>query len=134
MHKSMRLVLGLLLALALAAGSSGCGMIGGALLGGIIGHQSGEALAGALIGGAIGGAGEIASAIGEMCEPRECHSCQTVTTCTTCRHSVVVHVVNNNGSYTPVNLTRRGDEYIGPRGEYYHGLPTQEQLQPYYGL
>lgn len=135
MDRSMRLVLGLLLATAIAVGSSGCGMIGGALLGGIIGHQSEEALAGALIGGAIGGAGEIASFIGELGKPKECHSCQTVTTCNHCPpDTVIINVANDNGSYVPVNLKRQGSEYIGPRGEYYHEIPTQDQLRPVYGI
>lgn len=135
MNKRTRLVFRLLLVLAMGVGSSGCGMIGGALLGGIIGHQSGEALAGALIGGAIGGTGEIASAIGELGKPKECHSCQPVMTCNPCPpDTVIINVANDNGSYIPVNLKRQGTEYVGPRGEYYHGIPTQEQLRPVYGL
>ncbi len=135
MNNTMRFGLGLLLTMAIAVGSSGCGMIGGALLGGIIGYQSGEALAGALIGGAIGGAGEIASAIGELGKPKECHSCQPITTCNSCPpDTVIINVANDNGSYIPVNLKRHGDEYVGPRGEYYPGIPTQDQLRPIYGL
>jgi hypothetical protein len=46
--------------------------------------------------------------------------------------SFVVHVPNANGSYTPVVITRSGDEYVGPHGEYYHEQPTVDQLRAMY--
>ncbi len=48
--------------------------------------------------------------------------------------TVVVNVMNDNGSYTPVTLRRQGNVYIGPRGEQYLSLPTAEQLKAVYGL
>lgn len=50
--------------------------------------------------------------------------------------TVVVWITNTNGSRTPVTLTRQRDTgyYIGPKGEYYVVLPTDEQLRPLYGL
>ena len=46
-----------------------------------------------------------------------------------------VWVVNSNGSRTPVELYRNGDgTYVGPRGEYYDGLPSNEQLRLLYGV
>lgn len=49
--------------------------------------------------------------------------------------SETVWIVNSNGSRTPVELRRAdGGMYVGPRGEYYMGLPTNEQLRPLYGL
>ncbi|MBN1816959.1 MAG: hypothetical protein JW828_06335 [Sedimentisphaerales bacterium] len=99
----------------------GCGMLGGAMLGGIIGYQSGEACAGALIGAAVCGAGEIAHAVGELGKgDKEC--------------TVTVRVYNENGSFIPVKIKKKGCEYIGPRGEHYDSVPTQEQLRPYYGM
>ena len=47
---------------------------------------------------------------------------------------VVVWITNSNGSRTSVRLTRRGCSYIGPRGEYYDGMPTNEQLRVVYGF
>jgi len=33
-----------------------------------------------------------------------------------------------------VTLKKKGDSYIGPKGERYDELPTEEQLKPIYGL
>jgi hypothetical protein len=49
-------------------------------------------------------------------------------------NSVTVHVTNSNGSIIAVKLQRSGPGYIGPRGEYYPTLPTEEQLRPVYGF
>jgi len=112
--------------LSLILSSGGCGIIGGGLLGGIIGYQSGEALAGAAIGAAVCGAGDIARAVGDLGKPK----CPPKPTdCT-----VTVKIRNENGSFTPVTLVKRGCEYIGPQGEHYSSLPTEEQLRPYYGI
>ncbi len=48
--------------------------------------------------------------------------------------TVTVWITNGNGSKSPVVLTQDGPWYIGPRGERYFGLPTEEQLGPVYGL
>ena len=48
--------------------------------------------------------------------------------------SVTVWVNNSNGSRSPVVLTQEGPWYIGPRGERYFGVPTEEQLRILYGL
>jgi hypothetical protein len=47
---------------------------------------------------------------------------------------VTVWITNSNGSRTTVTLTRQGGYYIGPRGEYYTGMPTNEQLRVGYGF
>lgn len=48
---------------------------------------------------------------------------------------VTVWVQNSNGSRSPVQLrTTGGGAYVGPRGEYYTGLPTNEQLRQFYGM
>lgn len=49
-------------------------------------------------------------------------------------NSVTVHVTNSNGSIIAVRLQRSGPGYIGPRGEYYQKLPTEDQLRPVYGF
>ena len=49
--------------------------------------------------------------------------------------TVVVWVTNDNGSKTQVTLTRTSDGgYIGPKGEYYSYIPTDEQLRVLYGI
>jgi len=49
--------------------------------------------------------------------------------------TVVVWVANDNGSKTQVTLTRASDGgYIGPKGEHYTYMPTEEQLRALYGI
>jgi len=47
---------------------------------------------------------------------------------------VTVWITNSNGSQIPVKLRKDGPGYIGPRGERYPTLPTEEQLRPVYGF
>lgn len=49
---------------------------------------------------------------------------------------VTVWIVNDNGSESPVELTKQqyGRGYIGPKGEYYSEMPTNDQLKMLYGL
>jgi len=47
--------------------------------------------------------------------------------------TVVINVPNSNGGFTAVTLTKQGNGYIGPQGEYYAGNPTVEQLKALYG-
>lgn len=47
---------------------------------------------------------------------------------------ITVWITNSNGSRTSVKLTRQGSWYRGPRGEYYQGMPTNEQLRIVYGF
>lgn len=49
-------------------------------------------------------------------------------------YAVTVWITNSNGSQTSVRLTRQGPWYIGPRGEYYADMPTNEQLRVAYGF
>ncbi len=44
-------------------------------------------------------------------------------------NDVTINVTNSNGSVSPVTLRRQGAVYIGPRGETYTNIPTQEQLR-----
>jgi hypothetical protein len=46
---------------------------------------------------------------------------------------ITINVPNARGGYTPVVLTRYGDGYLGPQGEYYPDHPTVEQLKALYG-
>jgi hypothetical protein len=48
--------------------------------------------------------------------------------------TVEVWITNSNGSKNSVRLTREGPWYVGPRGEYYADMPTNEQLRIVYGF
>jgi len=48
--------------------------------------------------------------------------------------TIIVWVTNTNGSKTSVKLTRDGSWFVGPRGEYYTEMPTNEQLRVAYGF
>jgi hypothetical protein len=48
--------------------------------------------------------------------------------------TVTVWITNSNGSRSTVQLTRHNGWYIGPRGEYYDQMPTNEQLRLAYGF
>ena len=47
--------------------------------------------------------------------------------------SFVVNVPNAQGGYTSVTMTRRGNGFIGPQGEYYAEFPKIKQLKEMYG-
>lgn len=113
------------------------GSLAGAGLGAIIGHQSGETGAGAAIGAAVGGAGGYV--IGNEQDKTETNQQVAATQAQAnaayaSANTVVVNVKNSNGSVTPVTLNRVGNEYVGPKGEHYLGVPTEEQLRPVYGF
>ncbi len=101
----------------------------GALVGGIIGYQSDETDEGIALGAAVCGVGALLSEMdnadsqwNESVRKEEC--CE----------NVIIDIHNDNGSITPVKLKKKGDTYIGPKGERYDQLPTEEQLKPVYGL
>jgi hypothetical protein len=45
---------------------------------------------------------------------------------------LVINVPNKQGGFTPVKLTKQGNGYVGPQGEYYE-RPTVNQLKALYG-
>ena len=47
--------------------------------------------------------------------------------------SFEVWINNNNGTQTVVTITASGDGFVGPAGEYYAAMPTEEQLKAVYG-
>ncbi len=127
------LLLGLLLVGLLVSGCESDAQTGagiGALAGAGIGQLAGRDTEATLIGAAIGaGAGYI---IGNEQDKKKQkaemeNQADDVDT-------VIVNVVNSNGSVTPVKLRRKGTGYVGPKDEYYETLPTSEQLKPAYGF
>jgi hypothetical protein len=104
----------------------------GALAGAGIGQLAGRDTEATLIGAAVGaGAGYI---IGNEQDKKKQKAEEQPQQQTDDADTVIVNVVNSNGSVTPVKLKRKGTGYVGPKGEYYETLPTNEQLQPVYGF
>jgi len=110
------------------------GTAAGAGVGAIIGHQSGHTGGGALIGGAAGAAGGyLLGNEGDKKKEKE----ETKSEINSIRQEmgyVTVPVTNSNGSVIEVRLKKQGTTYIGPRGETYNKLPTEDQLRPVYGF
>ncbi len=106
----------------------------GAVIGGLAGAGIGQLAGGhteaTLIGAAIGaGAGYI---VGNESERKKTSA--EIDAVRAEQQSVVVWITNSNGSKVPVRLTKSGPNYVGPRGETYPKLPSQEQLRPVYGF
>lgn len=113
-----------------AAKTAGLGTLAGAGLGAIIGHQSGHTAEGAAIGAGAG-------AVGGYILGNEKDKAQTQSQLNAVQaqaNTVIINVNNSNGSITPVTLTRQGNLYVGPKGEQYTSLPTEEQLRKVYGF
>jgi len=132
------IVVGLVLGLSVTGGcesgseaqkGAGLGALAGAGIGAIIGHQSGNTAEGALVGAAVGGgAGYMAG--------NESDKKQTQAEIDALRAEqsfVTVWVTTSNGAKIPIRVKRSGPNYIGPKGEYYDHLPTDEDLRPVYG-
>ena len=105
-------------------------VLGGALIGGIVGYQSDETGEGVAVGAAICGVGELLRQTDELARKEKKHKEQENER----TESVIVEIHNSNGSITPVKLKKENSHYIGPKGERYEELPTDEQLKPIYGL
>jgi len=106
----------------------------GALIGGAAGAGIGQLAGGdteaTLIGAAVGsGAGYILGNEGD--KKKAAADRQSIRQE---MNTVMVNVTNSNGSVIQVPLTKQGVGYVGPRGEYYDSLPTQDQLRPVYGF
>ena len=102
--------------------------ITGAIIGGIIGYQSHEEGEGAAIGAGLFVAGELLRQGDKLHKEKEhAHKEKRL-------EYKIVEIHNDNGSITPVKLRKKDGSYIGPKGERYEQLPTEEQLKPLYGL
>jgi len=106
-------------------GTVGGGALG-ALAGGVAGHnidginRRQGAIGGALVGGLIG------NQMGRQQDQINRLDAQV--------NYTQVNVQNSNGSITPVTLTRSGNGWVGPRGEYYPSMPSSHQLHSIYGF
>jgi len=110
------------------------GLVGaalGAIAGGVIGNNSHGAfgnregmVAGAALGGLLGGT---------MGHQKDQFN-QQMGAVNEIASTLVINVQNSNGSFTPITIRRVGNQYVGPRGEYYNAIPTQQQLKTVYGF
>lgn len=102
------------------------GTAAGAGIGQLAGGDTEATLIGAAVGGGagymLGNEGDKKKAAAERDQLR-----QEINT-------VTVNITNSNGSISQVKLVKQGVGYVGPRGEYYDQLPTQDQLRPIYGF
>jgi len=103
----------------------------GALIGTAVGAGLGQAIGGdteaTLIGAGAGAAGGYF--IGNEQDKKKAK-----TSAAESLDVVTVNITNSNGSITPVRLKKQGIGFIGPKGEYYDHLPTQQELKPVYGF
>ena len=101
----------------------------GTAVGAGVGALAGGDTEGALIGAAIGGgAGYV---VGNESDKKKQQ--QQMDNYRAQQNQVVIWITNSNGSQSPVTLRKDGPGYIGPRGERYNSLPTEEQLKVLYG-
>ena len=97
----------------------------GSLAGAGIGQLAGGDTESTLIGAAVGGgAGYMIGAEGDKKKTKA-----EIDALRQEMNIITVNVTNSNGSITPVRLAKQGVGYVGPRGEYYNSLPTEEQLK-----
>jgi len=95
-----------------------------------VGQLAGRDTESTLIGAAVGGgAGYI---LGNEADKKK--SREEMSSLRSQLNVVTVWFTNSNGSKSSVDLIKDGAGYVGPRGEYYDMLPTQDQLRPVYGF
>ena len=108
---------------------AGLGMMAGNNIRGL--NRGEGAIAGALVGTLLG------AAIGQQSDKADRNNAQMNAQLQSVQEqalTTIITVNNSNGSTTPVVIRRSGNQYIGPRGEYYNALPTTDQLRPVYGF
>ncbi len=141
MKRAILTVATLGLALAMGAGCSSmtgeekytaAGAVTGGTLGAIIGNNVGDGEnqeIGAAIGAVLGGL--TGNQVGKQKDVTEAR----IRSLEEQAYTHVVSVHNSNNSVTQVALRKVGaNQWQGPRGEVYNGLPHEDQLRPYYGL
>jgi hypothetical protein len=121
------------LALAFSAGCESDAQTG-ALIGTAIGAGVGQAIGGdtegTLIGAGVGAAGGYM--LGNEGDKQKAAADRDAIRQE--MNTATVNVTNSNGSIIQVKLRKQGVGYLGPRGEYYSTLPTEDQLRPVYGF
>ncbi len=106
----------------------------GALIGTAAGAGVGQAVSrnrtGTLVGAAVGaGTGYV---VGNEIDKKKTRS--EIEALRAEQDNVTVWITISNGAKLPVTLKKSGPNYIGPKGEVYPCLPTEDQLRPVYGF
>lgn len=109
---------------------AGAGAVGGALIGSML-AKDGNRATGALIGAGAGGL--LGGAVGHQVDTNKKQQ-QQINAVADQANTQIINVTNSNGSITPVAFRRSGTQWVGPRGEYYNNLPTEDQLRSVYGF
>jgi hypothetical protein len=47
--------------------------------------------------------------------------------------TTTVNIPNSKGGFTQVSLVKQNNGYVGPQGEFYAGIPTEDELKALYG-
>ena len=102
----------------------------GAGIGAIAGGESSDILTGAAIGG---GAGYIMGSESDKKKTQQ-QTDQQLAQIRAEQQIVSVWITNSNGSKIEVKLRKSGPNFIGPKGETYSSMPTEDQLRPVYGF
>lgn len=107
------------------------GVMGG-VLGGVLGNNLGDGenqVLGAAIGTAAG------AWAGQQYGQGQDNTRHRLDSLETQSQTETIMVQNQNGSFTPVMLTKVGyGQYRGPRGEIYTARPSEDQLKTGYGF
>lgn len=95
-------------------------------------HHGPDPLGAALVGAGVGAV--VGGAIGHQNQQQQQMNAR-ISAAEQAARQQTVWVQNSNGSRTPVTLKPgTGGTWIGPKGETYLALPTQEQLHAVYGF
>lgn len=121
----------------------------GGIVGAIVGHQSDKTGQGIAIGAGVGAFGEFLHQLDmhpdasrprpqqtrANTQPPELKTAPARPSASgNIMETFIVQIHNDNGSITPVEIRKEGNKYIGPTGEQYDKMPTEEDLKPIYGL
>jgi uncharacterized protein YcfJ len=113
---------------------AGTGALIGTAAGAGVGAIAGKSTTSTLIGAAVGGgAGYMLGNEGDKKKAKE-QTNQQMSSIQAEQNSVTVWITNSNGSKVPVKLRKDGPNFIGPRGEIYQSMPTEDQLKTVYGF
>ena len=107
------------------------GALGGALVGQAIGHDTKSTVIGAGVGG-VGGY-LIGNQSDKKKEKKAEEAAAAAQKAQEEANTISVNITNSNDSIYTVKLKKQGAGYVGPRGEYYANMPTEEQLKQVYG-
>ncbi len=101
------------------------GSAAGAGIGALVGGDTKSTLIGAGLGGAVG------YGLGNEGDKKKTRA--EIDSLRQQQNTVTVWITNSNGSKSPIVLRKSGPTYIGPQGETYTSMPTEEQLRQLYG-